>query len=349
MGRKVNGSVATGTHNKKDLHIKTCLTHNVETTIASGLERVKLIGAFPDFSFSAMDLTGEFLGKTLSLPLMIAPLTGGGSLSRRINRRLAKAAESLGLAMSVGSQKLMLDNLAASDSYLLRDIAPHVPLLANIGVVHVKRGRDYLLRAVESIAADGLILYVNPVQEALQEGGEKDFHGLLENLAEIVADFPYPVLLKEVGAGIPESLAAWIAARKGIKGVDVAGLGGTNWARIEGLMSDQDFQLYESLGTETAESIMAARRNLRPDQYLIASGGIRNGVEMAKALAMGANLVSMALPFLRWASHSLEDIMQGVNALKKQLQVAMWYTGSSSIKELQDKFYFGKGDQNDRC
>ncbi len=332
--------MAEGSHNKKDLHIKACLTQNVETTVSSGLERVKLVGGFPDFSFSEMDLKCEFLGKALSLPLVIAPLTGGGSLSRRINRRLAKAAESLGLAMAVGSQKLMLDNLAAPDSYLLRDIAPHVPLLANIGVVHVKRGRDYLLRAVESIKADGLILYVNPIQEALQEGGEKDFHGLLNQLEKIAADFPYPILLKEVGAGIPESLAAWAAARNGIKGVDVAGLGGTNWARIEGLMSDLDYELYESLGTETAESVITTRRHLRQDQYLIASGGIRNGIEMAKALAMGANLVSMALPFLRWAAQSLEHILQGVNVLKQQLQVAMWYTGSSSIKELQGKFYF---------
>jgi isopentenyl-diphosphate delta-isomerase len=341
--------MAEGSHNKKDLHIKACLSHDVETNVSNGLERVTLTGGFPDYAFSEIDLHTEFLGKTLSLPLMIAPITGGGSLSRRINRRLARAAESLGLAMAVGSQKLMLDNLAAPDSFLLREIAPHIPLLANIGLVHVKRGRDYLLRAVESIQADGLILYVNPIQEALQEGGEKDFHGLLEKLEEIVAEFPYPVLLKEVGAGIPESLAAWIAARKCIKGVDVAGLGGTNWARIEGLMADQDFALYESLGTDTAESIIAARRHLRQDQYLIASGGIRNGVEMAKALAMGANLVSMALPFLRWASHSREEILRGVNELKKQLQVALWYTGSSRIKELQGKFHFIRSGNDDRC
>lgn len=332
--------MAKGSYNKKDSHIEACLTHDVETKVSSGLERIKLTAGFPDFSFSEIDLKCEFLGKALSLPLVIAPLTGGGNLSRKINRRLAKAAERLGLAMAVGSQKLMLDNLAAPDSYLLRDIAPHVPLLANIGLVHVKRGRDYLLRAVESIQADGLILYVNPIQEALQEGGEKDFHGLLKQLEEITAAFPYPVLLKEVGAGIPESLAAWAASRNGIKGIDVAGLGGTNWARIEGLMSNRDYELYESLGTETAESIIATRRHLRQDQYLIASGGIRNGIEMAKALAMGANLVSMALPFLRWASQSLEAILQGVNILKQQLQVAMWYTASSSIKELQGKFTY---------
>jgi len=322
----------------KDLHIRACLANNVETGVASGLERVKLTGGFPDFSFSEIDLACEFLGKNLALPLMIAPLTGGGSLSRRINRRLAKAADTLGLAMAVGSQKLMLDNLSSPDSYLLRDIAPRIPLLANIGLVHVKRGRDYLLRAVESIQADGLILYVNPIQEVLQEGGEKDFRGLLEQLGAIAADFPYPILLKEVGAGIPETLVEWAAGNNGIKGVDVAGLGGTNWARIEGLMSDLDFELYENLGLETAEGILMARRHLRSDQYLIASGGIRNGIEMAKALAMGADIVSMALPFLNWASRSLEEIVKSVTALKKELQVAMWYTGSIDIREMRGKF-----------
>ncbi len=322
----------------KDLHIKACLTNNVETGVTSGLERVKLIGGFPDFSFAEIDTACEFLGKNLALPLMIAPLTGGGRLSQRINRRLAKAAETLGLAMAVGSQKLMLDNLSPPDSYLLRDIAPSIPLLANIGLVHVKRGRDYLLRAVESIQADGLILYVNPIQEVLQEGGEKDFRGLLQQLGAIAADFPYPILLKEVGAGIPETLVEWAAGKNGIRGVDVAGLGGTNWARIEGLMSELNFELYESLGLETAEGILMARRHLRSEQYLIASGGIRNGIEMAKALAMGADIVSMALPFLNWASRSLEEIIRAVTALKKELQVAMWYTGSIGIPEIRGKF-----------
>lgn len=334
--------MARALRHKKSRHIKACLTHNVETAVSSGLEKVKLTGGLPDFLFSEMDLRCEFLGKTLSLPLLIAPLTGGCGLSRRINRRLAEAAERMGLAMAVGSQKLMLDNLSSPDSYLLRDIAPHIPLLANVGLVHVKRGKDYLLRAVESIEADGLILYVNPLQEVLQEGGEKDFRGLLEQLEKITADFPYPVMLKEVGTGIPEPVVKWAAAKNGIRGVDVAGLGGTNWARIEGLMSGHDYELYESLGTETAEGILTARKHLRDEQCLIASGGIRNGLEIAKALAMGANLVAMALPFLIWASHSLEEIIEGVTALKRELQVAMWYTGSGNINDLRGKFILRK-------
>jgi isopentenyl-diphosphate Delta-isomerase len=330
--------MAEKSHNKKDLHIQACLVHKVESSVTTGFERIKLSGGFPDFSFSEMDMKCKFLGKTLSLPLMISPLTGGGDLSKTINRRLAKAAETLGLGMAVGSQKLMLDKLASHDSYLLRDIAPNVPLLANLGIVHVKRGKDYLLKAVESIEADGLILYVNPIQEALQDEGEKDFRGILPKLEEIAADFPYPILLKEVGAGIQESLMMWAAGNLGIKGVDVAGLGGTNWARIEGLISNRDYGNYESLGTETSEAIMTARKHLRDDQYLIASGGIRNGIDMAKALALGANLVSMGLPFLRWASQSFEDIIRGVTALKQELQVAMWYTGSSDISKLCGKF-----------
>ncbi|WP_435550371.1 type 2 isopentenyl-diphosphate Delta-isomerase [Desulfobacterium sp. N47] len=326
----------------KSRHIKVCLKHDVQTTVSNGLEKVRLTVALPDFLFSEMDLQCEFLGKTLSLPLLIAPLTGGCGLSRRINRNLAEAAERMGLAMAVGSQKLMLDNISSPDSYLLRDIAPNIPLLANVGLVHVKRGKDYLLKAVESIEADGLILYINPLHEVLQEGGEKDFRGLLEELEKISADFPYPIMLKEVGTGIPESVVKWAAAKNGIRGVDVAGLGGTNWARIEGLISGQNYELYESLGIETAESILIARKHLRDEQYLIASGGIRNGVEIAKALAMGANLVSMALPFLLWASHSLEEIIKGVSALKKELQVAMWCMGSINIKDMRGKFILRK-------
>jgi isopentenyl-diphosphate delta-isomerase len=325
-------------HNKKDLHIKACLTHNVESAVSGGFENIRLTGGFPEFSFSEMDLSCDFLGKTISLPLLVAPLTGGGSLSKKINRRLARAAETIGLAMAVGSQKLMLDNQASQDSYLLRDIAPTIPLLANIGLVHVKRGGDYLLRAVESIKADGLILYVNPIQEVLQEEGEKDFRGLLPKLEEILKYFPYPVLLKEVGAGLPEPLIKWAAGVKGIRGIDVAGLGGTNWARIEGMMSERNYEMYASMGTETCDAVIAAGKHLREDQYLIASGGIRNGIDIAKAMALGADIVSMGLPFLRWASQSVEELIGAVNELSQELKVAMWHTGSFRITDLHGKF-----------
>jgi len=178
-----------------------------------------------------MDTTVQFLGRTLSLPLLIAPITGGGRLSTRINRNLAEAAEHCRIAMAVGSERPLLEKKAAAESYLVREWAPTIPLLANLGLVHAKRGKGYLIEAVESIRADGIMLYVNPLHEILQMTGEGDFSGVLDTLAALLDDFPYPVFLKEVGSGLPETLVCWASAKK-IAGVDVAGLGGTSWPRI---------------------------------------------------------------------------------------------------------------------
>jgi isopentenyl-diphosphate delta-isomerase len=189
---------------------------------------------------------------------------------------------------------------------------------------------------VESIRADGIILYVNPLHEILQSDGEKDFTGALEALSEVVAAFPYPVFLKEVGCGLPESIVRWASTRQ-IAGVDVAGLGGTNWPRVEGLIQGRDYSLYEGLGTGTRDAIMSAAKRLREGQYLIGSGGIRTGLDMAKALALGAHLTSMALPFLRWARESAEEVVRGVDRLREELLVCLWYTGSRTVSALRGK------------
>jgi isopentenyl-diphosphate Delta-isomerase len=320
----------------KDVHIEISLNQNVESARTTGLEDVRLTAGFASFSASEIDTSTHFLGKPISLPLLIAPLTGGGQLSQRINRYLALAANRLGIGMCVGSQKPMLDGKAEPDSYVVRRYAPCIPLLANLGLAHARRGKEYLRRAVESIGADGIILYVNPLQEILQEGGEADYAGVLERLDEMLDSFPYPVLLKEVGFGLPDTLLAWAGSRK-IAGVDVAGLGGTNWARIEGSIRGRDFSLFEGLGRRTKEVLLAGRKHLRDDQCLIASGGIRTGLDIAKALALGAHMVSMALPFLKWASASAEEIMRNVERLREELRVAMWYTGSKKIPALKGK------------
>jgi isopentenyl-diphosphate Delta-isomerase len=317
----------------KDAHIHACMTERVESMLSSGLETLELKPGFPNFRRAEMDTSCGFLGKTLSLPLLISPITGGGSRSRKINVNLAVAAERLGIALAVGSERPMLEGKASAESYLLREFAPTIPILGNLGVAHVRLGRDYLLKAVERIGADGITLYVNPLHEILQADGEEDFSGVFDTLENILSDFHYPVILKEVGFGMADSVVEW-AARQKVRGVDVAGLGGTNWARIEGIVQGKDYTIYEELGTRTRDAIKSAKALLRVDQELIASGGIRTGVEMAKAFALGANLVGMALPFVRWATQSADEVVAGVQRLEEELRVAMWFAGSRTPGEL---------------
>lgn len=324
----------------KDLHIRTCLEMGVESKGTGGLEGINLSAGLPEFDVADIETACQFLGKTLSLPLLIAPITGGGSQSTRINRNLATAAEHCRIGMAVGSMRPMLEGRVSPESYALREWAPTIPLLANLGLVHVRKGRDYFLEAVESIAADGITVYINPLHEILQKEGEGDFRGLLETLGAITEDFPYPVFVKEVGFGLPDRVLMW-ASTQSVAGVDVAGLGGTNWARIEGLIQGKDYSAYESLGRQTRDVILAAEKSLRKEQRLIASGGIRTGVDMAKAFALGAHCAAMALPFLKWADRSSAEVIQGVDRLKEELSVALWYCGCKKPADLKGKYLSG--------
>ena len=327
----------------KDRHIDVCLSQPVESLRANGLDAYELVAHLPDHAFQAVDPGVELFGRRLALPLVISSMTGGGRHSGEINARLAQAAQTLGIGMAVGSQKLMLRDPEAAPSFQVRRWAPDILLFADLGLVHLnyELGREDCLRAVEEIGADALMLYVNPMHEALQPAGDLDFRGLLDRLAELAADFPYPVLLKEVGFGLPASLLGRLGQPPLVRvlaGVDVAGVGGTDWGRVEALIAGRPLDTsLEELGTSTAESLQAAVTLLPEYMAVIASGGIRNGVEAAKALALGASAVGMALPFLRWASQSVEHILAGVEDLERELRLSLWYAGAADVADLRGR------------
>ncbi|RLD92180.1 MAG: type 2 isopentenyl-diphosphate Delta-isomerase [Aquificota bacterium] len=322
----------------KDLHIKACLQQDVEFETTNGFEAYQLTGNLPDFSFEKIDTSCELFGRTLSMPLLISPLTGGGKESLRINKNLAEAAQRLNIAMAVGSQTIMLKHPETLSSFYVRDVAPDILLFANLGLVHLNYGldRDGCLKAVESIGADGLILYLNPLQEILQKEGAKNFQGLLAKLAQLCEDFPYPIIVKEIGFGFSDKVLMKLKEIR-IAAVDVAGKGGTNWAKVEWSLNDGiQIEPYEEFGVPTAEALRKAVE-IMPEVPVFASGGIRTGVEMAKALAMGAKCVGMGLPFLKWAYQSADRVVEEVRKLSEELKASMWYVGAKDLEGLRGK------------
>jgi isopentenyl-diphosphate delta-isomerase len=322
----------------KDKQIEICLNEEVEDQKGNGFDLFKLDYQIPDFSFDEIDTSIELLGKRMNLPLIIAPLTGGGYRSLKINKRLAEAAEIMRIGMAVGSQRLMIKYPELKSTYYVRDVAPSILLFGNLGLIHLNYGIGYdeCMYAVEEIGADGLMLYVNPLQEVFQGSGMVNFGGILRKLERLCERFPYPIVIKEIGYGMPrdfllkvKELAVW--------GIDVAGRGGTNWVKIECLLwSKKGPEGLEEIGIPTAMALKEAFEVLK-GKVLFASGGIRKGIEMAKAIALGAKAVSMGLPFLRWASQGLEAILKGVETLREELRFWMWYTGSKDLNALQGK------------
>jgi isopentenyl-diphosphate delta-isomerase len=331
--------VSWGSSAVKDLQLEVCLAGAVESSFSAGFERFELIGDLPDMRFDEIDTSTTLFGRRLELPLFISSMTGGGVLSSSYNERLAQVAQQAGIGMAVGSQRLMLDDPALAPDFQVRKWAPDVLLLADLGLVHLNHGldRDLCLRAVEEIEADALMFYVNPLHEALQAGGDLDFRGLLEQLESVAEGFPYPIVLKEVGSGFPEA-ALRRFAELSVAGVDVAGRGGTDWGRVEAIMAGRapDGPL-EELGVATAESLESATRLLPDVMVVLASGGIRDGVQIAKSLALGAAAAGMALPFLRWVHRSVEHGASNVARVHRELRVAMWYAGATDVEALRGR------------
>jgi isopentenyl-diphosphate Delta-isomerase len=292
--------------------------------------------ALPEIDFAEIDVTVEFLGRRLAAPLLISCMTGGTETAGRINRNLAAAAQRTGVAVGVGSQRKALEDPGKADTFRVREVAPSVPLLANLGAVQLNYGMGVpeCRRAVEMIGADALVLHLNPLQEAIQPEGQCNFSGLLPKIGEVVREVGVPVAVKEIGCGISEATARALAG-VGVRIVDTAGVGGTSWARIEAQRAgDAEIgEVFAGWGLPTPESVRQVRRV--EGLTVIASGGLRNGLDAAKAIALGADLVGMAYPFLAPATESPERVADKVRRTVRELKICMFCLGVKTLAELR--------------
>ena len=297
--------------------------------------------AMPELHLDEIDLHANMLGRRLQAPLLISSMTGGAARSSAINANLAEAAQRLGIAMAVGSQRVALET--AGDQGLtgqLRQLAPDILLLANFGAAQLVRGYglDEARRAVDMIEADALIVHLNPLQEAVQPGGDRDWRGVLKAIEALAGRLAVPVVIKEVGAGISARVARQLV-EAGVAAIDVAGAGGTSWAaveaeRAEGAREREIARAFANWGIPTAVSLRAVREAC-PTTPLIASGGVRDGVEVAKAIRLGADLVGQAAGVLQAALHSSEAVEAHFHVLIEQLRIACFCTGSKDLASLR--------------
>ncbi len=292
--------------------------------------------ALPEIDYDDIDLGTDFLGRRLEAPLLISCMTGGTEEATRINRNLAIAAEEAKIAIGVGSQRKAIEDPSLAASFDVREAAPSVPLLANLGAVQLNYGfgLDECRRAVEMIDADALVFHLNPLQEAIQPEGQCNFSDLIPKMGEVAARLEVPVVAKEIGCGIDGGTARRLIAA-GIEIVDTAGLGGTSWARIEASRANdlEIGELFANWGIPTPESIRQLAEV--PGLTVIGSGGVRNGIDVAKALALGADLVGMAQPFLAAAHESAERAIEKARRTVRELEIAMFCVGAKTPADLR--------------
>ncbi|MCD6289681.1 MAG: type 2 isopentenyl-diphosphate Delta-isomerase [Anaerolineae bacterium] len=324
-------------------HIRINLEKDVQfPRVTTGLERYRLVHvALPELDLETIDTSVTLLGKRLSVPVLISSMTGGTAEAARINRNLAYAAQARGLAMGVGSQRAGLELPDMASTFRVRDMAPDILLLANLGVIQLNYGYtvDDCRRAVEMIEADALVLHLNPLQEALQPDGNWNWTGLLSRIEDVCQKLSVPVVVKEVGWGISGELARRLVDA-GVAAVDVAGAGGTSWSQVEMHRASTEARrrlaaAFADWGIPTAEALISVRRSV-PEVPVIASGGIRTGIDVAKCLALGADAVGVAAPLLRAAARSVEAVVEEIDVMVSELRVAMFCTGAGDVAALRD-------------
>ena len=328
---------------RKADHLRISLQEDVRfPRLSTGLERYRFVHrALPELDLAAVDLSTRLLGKLLPLPLLISSMTGGTPEAEAINRRLAQAAQARGVAIGLGSQRAALEEPTLARTFQVRELAPDILLLANLGAVQLNTGYtvEHCRRAVDMVTADALILHLNPLQEALQAEGNQNWAGLLDKIEAVCRALQVPVVVKEVGWGIGEEVARQLAAA-GVAAIDVAGAGGTSWSEVERHRETNAARrrlaaAFSDWGIPTAEALLAARRGA-PYLPLIASGGIRSGIDVAKSLALGATAAGIATPFLKAAVQSAEAVVELIDQIAAELRVAMFCAGAGNVAALQE-------------
>ncbi|MCP3165713.1 type 2 isopentenyl-diphosphate Delta-isomerase [Myxococcus qinghaiensis] len=332
------------TARRKDAHLDLCATGDVEPVENSTLlEHVHLVHcAMPEMAADDVDLSTPFLGKQLRHPLLVTGMTGGTERAGVVNRDLALLAERHGLAFGVGSQRAMAEDVSRVASYQVRQVAPTVALLGNIGLYQaVRLGVDGVRRLMEDIGADGIALHLNAGQELTQPEGDRDFRGGYDVVAALVKAFGDRLLVKETGCGIGPDVARRLV-ELGVRNLDVSGLGGTSWVRVEQLRASgvqaQVGAEFSAWGIPTAAAVATVRAAVGPEVRLVGSGGVRTGLEVAKLLALGADLGGMALPLFRaQQAGGVEAAEQALEVILSGLRQALVLTGSRSCAELRQR------------
>lgn len=335
---------------RKQDHIRINLEEDVEIAgVTNGFEKYRLRhAALPELDLQDIDTSTRFLRKPLSLPLLISSMTGGTEEAYRINMRLATAAQAKGIAMGVGSQRILVEHGQAPDAWrALRQQAPDVPLLANLGLVQLNKGvgERHCRCAVDVLEADALVLHCNALQECVQAPqGDTNWKGLLARLEALCVVLPVPVIVKEVGWGIEGRMVQRLLDA-GVAGIDVAGAGGTSWSEVEMhraasphrarvAAAFREWGLPTALCLESVAAVARAPTAARP-RWLIASGGIRTGIEIVKSLALGADLVGLAAPFLRCAAQSTAAVADEIDYLQEVLSISMFCVGAATVADLR--------------
>jgi isopentenyl-diphosphate delta-isomerase len=329
---------------RKKEHLKIALSGKAQVG-SNGFELYKYThNSLPEIDFDKIETSTTFLNKKVTHPFFISCMTGGILEGGKLNINLSKAAEKHGIALGIGSQRAAIEAPQLSKYYNVRKYAPTIPILANIGLVQLNYGYviKEFLRCVDMIKADALVVHINPLQEVIQPEGNRNWSGLLEKLEKLTKNLNVPIIVKEVGFGMSENVIQRLI-KVGVCYIDCAGWGGTNWAMVEGLRGKADKEtgsLFADWGIPTAESIenfnKVKQKFFKNNISLLASGGIRNGIEIAKCLSLGAVMVGIATPFAKAGVKSPEAVGELIEKYAEQLKITMFGVGAKNIEQLKN-------------